>query len=99
VPWRRSVREACNQSGLVSRCLGSRSWFLTSPTAKSFPSGLNETQVAALILSRADQPLPLGESLQSWAGEANGEPPMPASRREAAVRLRLSFWVGVDGPP
>jgi hypothetical protein len=70
---------------------------LTSPTAKNLPSGLKLTHVAALIFSLVVHALPLGESAQSWAaGDACGE---AASRREAAVRPRLSFWVGVEGPP
>jgi hypothetical protein len=73
---------------------------LTSPTAKNFPSGLKLTHVAALIFSFIFQALLLGESAQSGAlGDGSGEPPKPASRNETAVRLRLSFWVGVDGPP
>ena len=72
---------------------------LTSPMAKYFPSGLNETQVAAFILSRAVHVLFPGESPQSPPGEASGEAPIPASRSETAVRLRFSLFVGVDGPP
>ena len=55
--------------------------------------------MAAFILSLADHDFAPGESLQSLAGEASGDAPMPASRRDAAVRLRLSFCVGVEGPP
>jgi hypothetical protein len=73
---------------------------LASPTAKYFPSGLKLTQVAALIFSLMVHGRPPGESPQSWAlGDGSGEPPKPASRKETAVRLRLSFWVGVEGPP
>lgn len=72
---------------------------LTSPTARYFPSGLKATHVAAFILSLADHDVPPGEALQSLAGDPNGDAPMPDSRREAAVRFRLSFCVGVDGPP
>lgn len=71
----------------------------TSPTAKNRPSGLNDTHVAALTRSRADQDLPPGDSDQSVPGDANGEAPIPASRNDAAVRFRLSFCVGVAGPP
>lgn len=69
----------------------------TSPIARNLPSGLKLTHVAALILSLELQVLFPGASVQS--GDANGDAPMPASRKEAAVRLRLSFCVGVDGPP
>lgn len=55
--------------------------------------------VAALILSLADHVLLCGESDQSVAGEAKGEAPMPASRSEAPVRLRLSLCAGVGRPP
>lgn len=72
----------------------------TSPTARNLPSGLKLTQVAALIFSFIVHALLLGESAQSCAaGDARGEGPKPASRSDAAVRLRLSFWVGVEGPP
>ena len=63
----------------------------TSPTARNFPSGLNDTQVAAFMRSRALHVLLPGESLQSFPGDARGDAPIPASRNEAAVRLRLSF--------
>jgi hypothetical protein len=74
--------------------------WLTSPTAKNLPSGLKLTHVAALIFSFVVHALLLGESPHSWRpGDGSGEAPKPASRREMAVRLRLSFWVGVEGPP
>lgn len=63
----------------------------TSPTARNFPSVLNEMQVAALILSFADHALLLGESDQSVLGDARGEAPIPPSRNAFAARLRLSF--------
>jgi hypothetical protein len=72
----------------------------TSPTARNLASGLKLTHVAALIFSRAVHARLLGESVQSVvAGDAWGEAPRAASRREAAALLRLSFWVGVAGPP
>src|SRR5690242_20098423 len=72
----------------------------TSPTARYFPSGLKLIHVAALIFSRAVHALLLGESFQSFgAGDACGDTPRPASRIDAAARLRLSFCVGVAGPP
>ena len=71
-----------------------------SPTARNFPSGLRLTQVAAFIFSLAVHALVEGESAQSLAaGEAWGEGPREVSRSVAAARLRLSFWVGVEGPP
>jgi hypothetical protein len=71
-----------------------------SPTARNFPSGLKLTQVAAFIFSLAVHALVDGESTKSLAaGEACGEGPAVASRRAAAARLRLSFCVGVEGPP
>jgi hypothetical protein len=71
-----------------------------SPTARNLASGLRLTHVAAFILSRAVHALLAGESAQSLeAGVACDGAPMAASRREAAALLRLSFWVGVDGPP
>lgn len=71
----------------------------TSPTAKCFPSGLQDTHVAALTRSRAVHDLPPGESVQSPAGEPKGETPIPDSRNEAAVRVRVStaLFVGVEG--
>jgi hypothetical protein len=69
----------------------------TSPTAKYFPSGLNETQVAALTRSRAVQLFPPGESDHSVVEGENGTPPMTESR---GVRDRNSEaeLVGVEGP-
>jgi hypothetical protein len=50
------------------------------------------THVAAFIFSLAVHALLEGESAQSLAaGEACGDAPMVASRREAAALLRLSF--------
>lgn len=74
---------------------------LTSPTARYFPSGLKETQVAALTRSRAvhDCPAP-GESLHAVAGEPSEDTPMPDSLNVDALRMRLSAvaGVGVEGP-
>ena len=59
----------------------------TSPTAKYFPSGLNDTHVAALTRSLAIHDLFPGESAQSPPGV---DAPMPASLKDAAVLLRQS---------
>lgn len=67
----------------------------TSPTARNFPSGLKLTHVAALIFSRAVHALLFGESFQSFSAGAA----MLTSRNDAAALLRLSFCVGVEGPP
>lgn len=55
--------------------------------------------MAAFILSRVDHAFPPGESLQSLAGEPSGDAPRLPSRKDDAVRFRLSFCVGVAGPP
>lgn len=56
--------------------------------------------MAALIFSRAVHALLFGESFQSFsAGDASGDAPMLTSRNDAAALLRLSFCVGVEGPP
>ena len=70
-----------------------------SPTARYLPSGLNETQVAALTLSRADHGFPPGESAQSPVGVPYGDPVAPASRSETAARVRRSApgVTGVEG--
>jgi hypothetical protein len=79
--------------------MSTRGLYPVSPIAKYRPLGENETHVAAFILSLTFQLLFPGESDHSMAGDASGEALMPASRRVAAVRLRLSFCVGVEGPP
>jgi hypothetical protein len=69
---------------------------LTSPTAKYLPSGLNDTHVAALTLSRAVQAFAPGESDHSVAVGEKG----PAMESLATERDRNSEapLVGVDGP-
>jgi len=73
----------------------------TSPTARYLSSGLKETHVAAFILSLAVHVLVLGESPHSPRGDAaaSGDPPTPASLRDARARLRDSREMlgGVEG--
>lgn len=61
----------------------------TSPTAKSFPSRLIETQVAALILSLVLPPTldVFGESVLSGVEGLNGG---PASPKDPRARVRPS---------
>lgn len=79
--------------------ISTRGLYPVSPQANHFPFGENETHVVALILSLTFQLLFPGESDHSTAGDPSGEPPIPASRKVADERFRLSFGVGVEGPP
>jgi hypothetical protein len=69
---------------------------LTSPIARYFPSGLNDTQVAAFTLSLAVLDFPPGESDQSVGPDAIGLAPMPDSL-SALLRNPDVPPVGVDG--
>jgi hypothetical protein len=68
---------------------------LTSPMAKYLPSGLKETQVAALTRSLAVQDRP-GESDQSAAPGVNGLKPSADSLDERPRNSEAEL-VGVDG--
>lgn len=61
-----------------------------SPTAMYFPSLLKATHDAAFMRSFADDDFPPGELAQSAPAEPCEEAPTPASREEAAPRLRES---------
>ena len=74
---------------------------LTSPTAKRVPSGLRETQVAALILSLLVHVFKLGESPRSrFVCGVEGEKGTAESLRVVTDDLFLpsfAMFVGVDG--
>jgi hypothetical protein len=72
--------------------------FLTSPTARYFPSELKDTQVAAFTRSRAVQLFPPGESDHSAVVGENGVPPSVDSRAADRTLKSEEAFVGVEGP-